>query len=146
MEGLFQPLLFILARSSRNQLIRQIEFLKTENETLRRRIKKKHLVLRPEKSRRLVELEERIGPAVKHVLTVARYSTYRRWVRRQKEVVWLYRAGPLTRNPLVAAATCGLDSPGPPLLALVDSSGFRPNNRREPCRMALLRVHSAGAK
>ena len=38
MERLFQPLLFFLARCSRNQLIRQIEFLKAENELLRKRV------------------------------------------------------------------------------------------------------------
>ena len=31
MERLFQPLLFFLARCSRNELIRQIEFLRAEN-------------------------------------------------------------------------------------------------------------------
>ena len=38
MERLFQPLLFFVARCSRNQLIRQIEFLRAENEMLRKRL------------------------------------------------------------------------------------------------------------
>ena len=42
MGRIFQPLLFFLARCTRNQVIRQIEFLKAENEMLRSRIPKKH--------------------------------------------------------------------------------------------------------
>ena len=38
MERLFQPLLFFLARCSRNELIRQIEFPLAENESLGRRL------------------------------------------------------------------------------------------------------------
>ena len=41
MERLFQPLLFFLARCSRNQFIRQIEFLKVENEILRKKLPKR---------------------------------------------------------------------------------------------------------
>jgi hypothetical protein len=37
-QRLFQPLLCMLARCGRNQLIRQIEFMKAENEMLRKRI------------------------------------------------------------------------------------------------------------
>ncbi len=35
MGRVFQPLLFLLARCTRNELIRQIEWLKAENEMLR---------------------------------------------------------------------------------------------------------------
>ncbi len=49
MGWLVQPLLFFLARCSRNQLIRQIEFLKAENEMLRKRVPKK-----PDEVRELV--------------------------------------------------------------------------------------------
>lgn len=36
MERLYQPLLFLLARCCRNELIRQVEWLNVENEILRK--------------------------------------------------------------------------------------------------------------
>ena len=38
-----QPLLFFLGRCTRNQLIRQIEFLRAENELLRKRLPKRRI-------------------------------------------------------------------------------------------------------
>ena len=48
MDRPYQPLLFVLARCSRNQLIRQIEFLKAENEMLRKRVPLEKIVLKHE--------------------------------------------------------------------------------------------------
>ena len=56
MGWLVQPLLFFLARCTRNQLIRQIEFLKAENEMLRKRVPKKRIWLKPEEKERLFTL------------------------------------------------------------------------------------------
>ena len=42
-----QPLLFYLARCKRNKLIQQIEFLKAENEMLRKRVPKQKIWLHP---------------------------------------------------------------------------------------------------
>jgi putative transposase len=81
MERIFQPLLFFLARCSRNELIRHIELLKTENEMLRKRLKVSHIYLNPEERARIIQLGEAIGPAVQHLLTIVRYSTYRFWIR-----------------------------------------------------------------
>jgi putative transposase len=81
MERIFQPLLFFLARCSRNELIRHIELLKTENEMLRKRLKMRAIFLKPDERARIIELGEAIGPAVQHLLTIVRYSTYRYWIR-----------------------------------------------------------------
>ncbi len=45
MGWLVQPLLFFLARCTRNQLIRNIEFLKAENEMLRTRVPRQKIYL-----------------------------------------------------------------------------------------------------
>jgi putative transposase len=81
MGWLVQPLLFFLARCTRNQLIRQIEFLKAENEMLRKRVPKKRIWLKPEEKERLFTLGLALGPDIKHVLTIVSYDTLRHWRR-----------------------------------------------------------------
>ena len=56
MGRIFQPLLFLLARCTRNELIRQIEWLKAENEMLRKRVDKKRIFLDQEEKSRLMKL------------------------------------------------------------------------------------------
>ena len=70
MSRVFQPLLFLLARSTHEQLARQIEFLKTENEILRKRVPKKKIYLKADEKARLLKLGEALGPAVRHLITV----------------------------------------------------------------------------
>lgn len=81
MSRIFQPLLFLLARCTRNELIRQIEFLKAENQMLRQRVPKKRIFLSDDEKLKLIDLGQVIGPALKHLLTIVSYATYRRWVR-----------------------------------------------------------------
>ncbi len=78
----FQPLLFLLARSTEEDLRRQIEFLKAENEMLRQRVPKQHIVLKQHEREKLLKLGLAIGPGVRHVITIVAYSTFRRWVRK----------------------------------------------------------------
>lgn len=85
MSRIFHPLLFLLARCSRNELIRQIEFLKAENEMLRKRMPGKFVRLKAEERARLMELGKAIGPRVRHLISVVSYDTYLRWLRRAKE-------------------------------------------------------------
>ena len=82
MGRLFQPLLFILARCSRNQLIRQIEFLKAENEMLRKRVSKKKIFLKAEERERLVQLGQALGIHVGSLISIVTYAAYRGWVRK----------------------------------------------------------------
>jgi putative transposase len=81
MGRLFHPLLFLLARCTKNQLIRQIEFLKTENQILKSRIPTKFIIVKPAERARLMKLAEGIGPALQQLITVVRYDTYLGWLR-----------------------------------------------------------------
>ncbi len=82
MREIFQPLSFLLARSTDDDLRKQNEFVKTENEMLRRRVPTKRIFLRPDERARLLELGQALGPAVRFVITIVDYSTFRRWVRK----------------------------------------------------------------
>ena len=72
MGRVFQPLLFLLARCTRNQLIRQIEFLKAENQMLAETAAfKRHIVLqarREEASARSWPWP--LGTALEHMISI----------------------------------------------------------------------------
>src|SRR5688500_16330024 len=81
MAWLFQPLLLLLACSTDSQLARHVEFLHAENQMLRRRLTKR-LRLTLDEKRVLVKLGQAIGgKAVRVLLTVVAYSTYRKYLR-----------------------------------------------------------------
>lgn len=82
MGRIFQPLLFVLARCTRHQLIRQIEFLKAENEMLRKRIPRRAIVLNPEERDRLIRLGQAMGVCLKPFITIVTYETYNFWLRK----------------------------------------------------------------
>ncbi len=82
MREIFQPLLFLLARSTDEDLRGQLEFLKAENEMLRKRVPKKRIFLKSDERARLLKLGQALGPAVRFVITIVDYSTFRRWVRK----------------------------------------------------------------
>jgi putative transposase len=71
----FQPLLFFLARRTRTELARQIDFLKVENEMLRKRVPRKRIRLKPDEKVRLLERAQQIGPQVKHLVTIVTHRT-----------------------------------------------------------------------
>ena len=80
MTGWFSPFLFYLARCTENELRRQIEFLKAENERLRRRVPKKRIFLKREEKERLLKLGTAIGPDISKLIIIVHQRTYQRWV------------------------------------------------------------------
>jgi putative transposase len=81
MSRLIQPLLFLFARCTKNELIRQIEFLKAENELLRSRVSRQNIILKPAERNRLIELGKGLGTKLNGLITVVTYDTFRKWLR-----------------------------------------------------------------
>ncbi|MCC7086494.1 MAG: transposase [Pirellulales bacterium] len=72
-----------MARSTADDLQKQVDFIKAENEMLRRRVPKKHILLDPDERAKLLKLGKELGPGIRHLITVVSYSTFRRWVRKE---------------------------------------------------------------
>jgi putative transposase len=80
MSRVFQPLLFLLAYSTEKHLRKQIEFLKTENEMLRKRVPRKRIFLTGDELNLLIKLGKAIGPGAWHLITIVHPRTYQRWL------------------------------------------------------------------
>ncbi|MBY0310477.1 MAG: hypothetical protein K2W85_00250 [Phycisphaerales bacterium] len=85
MSNLFRRLFEALVYSSEDDLRRQIQYLKAENEILRAKISGP-VRLEPEERARLVKLGRPLGKAIKALISVAKPETFLRWVREADKV------------------------------------------------------------
>ncbi len=84
MAKIIHPLLTLLASLSRQELGRQIAYLKAENQILRSKLPKR-ITLDNRERRTLVKHGKRLGAKIKEIMSIASYSTFRRWVRAMED-------------------------------------------------------------
>ena len=80
-SNLFQEFLFLLGKITQGNLIRQMEYLKVENEVLRSKLPERITTTASEK-RRIIKYGLPLGGQIKQVISIVSYSTFRRWVNR----------------------------------------------------------------
>ena len=84
MVKLFQSILLLIATASKNELARQIKYLKVENEVLRSKLPGRITVTVKERSR-LVRFGQKLGSALRGLVTIVTPDTIVRWIREERE-------------------------------------------------------------
>ena len=74
---------FCSRRCTQNELIRQTEWLKAENERLHKHVDRKPIFLDQNEKSRLIELDQAIGSDLKHIITIVSYNTFLIWFRKE---------------------------------------------------------------
>ena len=82
-NGLFQEFLAMLGKMVHSKLVRQIEYLKVENQILRSKAGKR-ISLTHDERQRLLKFGLALGADIKRLISIVNYSTFRRWVRGKK--------------------------------------------------------------
>jgi putative transposase len=84
MAAIIHPLLTLLASLTRQELARQVAYLKAENRILRSKLPER-ITLSNQERRTLVRHGQRLGARIKELMSIVSYSTFRRWVRQLEE-------------------------------------------------------------
>ena len=82
-KNVFSELLSFLGRMTQENLTHQIEYLKVENEILRKRVGRS-IRPTPVERRRLVKFGAPLGKDIKNIISIVTYETFLLWVRRYK--------------------------------------------------------------
>lgn len=84
MTRLFAPLFVLLARCTRNELARQVQYLKVENSILREKIDGPVRLTDQERARLIKYAQHIPGNILQHLVSIVHYKTVQRWVREAK--------------------------------------------------------------
>ena len=98
----FHALFLFLAQATHDELIRQIQYLKVENEMLRGKLSKR-ITITPSERARLLKFGKLVGPGIKHLISIVHPRTFSRWLadeRGGKTKVAANRGRPRTRKEI----------------------------------------------
>lgn len=84
MDRILHPLLSLLASVTRQELARQVAYLKEENRILRARLPRR-VDITPQEKRRLLRCGRKLGVQLKELMSIVSYQSFRRWVREAEE-------------------------------------------------------------
>ncbi len=84
MASIVHPLLSLLASLTRQQLARQVAYLKAENQMLRSKLPDR-ISLSDKERRILIKHGNKLGARIKEIISIVSYSTFRRWIRQMEE-------------------------------------------------------------
>src|SRR5262245_42166196 len=84
MANVFQSLLLVIASVTRNELARQIKYLKVENEILRSKLPGR-ITITPNERQRLVKFGKHLGKALHQLATIVKPATLLRWIWEEKK-------------------------------------------------------------
>ena len=84
MIRLCQTFLLYLAGATDRELVRQVEYLKTENRILRGRLPKR-IAVTPAERRQLVKFGKAVGATIKHLIAIVSPRTFARWLNEDKK-------------------------------------------------------------
>jgi len=79
----FQDLLSVLGSVVQSDLVRQIEYLKVENQLLRNRLPKKIRLTRGEQDK-ILRYGRPLGVSIKKIINITSYQSFRRWLKERK--------------------------------------------------------------
>ncbi len=97
MSHLLHPLFSLLASITRQELARQVAYLKEENKILRSRLPER-LVATPQEKQRLLRFGRKLGQQLKELISIVTYQSFLRWAREAEAAHTTTKATP-KRNP-----------------------------------------------
>ena len=103
MNPILHPIFALLASVTRQELARQVAYLKEENKILRARLPER-LVATPQEKRRLLKFGRKLGVQLRDLISIVSYQTFVRWIR-EKEASRAQKKAASTRKTEHAAVT-----------------------------------------
>jgi len=97
MKTILHPIFALLASVTRQELARQVAYLKEENRILRARLPER-LVATVQEKRRLLKFGRRLGVQLRNLISIVTYQTFVRWIR-EKEAAHTEKKTASDRKP-----------------------------------------------